>query len=249
LIPQRRPTSITVSLYFYRSIAQIVGCALTCTYATDKLASLSLLLIFRPILQESAMRYRPLRVRSLIAVLIVFVAVGACRKRPPETPPPPVATTPPIVKPDPPPPAPPPPTQPPSVPSPVVPSEDEIFARMTLDQLNASKPLAPVYFDLDRADLTDAGRDALQKNAAWMKRWMSTKVTIEGHADNRGTNEYNLALGERRAAAVRDYMASLGIAADRMSIVSKGEEQPACTQDTESCWQENRRGFFVITAK
>jgi peptidoglycan-associated lipoprotein len=82
-----------------------------------------------------------------------------------------------------------------------------------------------------------------------MKRWTSTKVTIEGHADNRGTNEYNLALGERRAAAVRDYMVGLGVAADRMAIVSKGEEQPICTENTESCWQQNRRGQFEVTAK
>ena len=73
--------------------------------------------------------------------------------------------------------------------------------------------------------------------------------TIEGHADSRGTNEYNLALGDRRAAAVRDYLASLGVAADRMLGVSRGEETPQCTEEEEACWQRNRRGHFVFTAK
>jgi peptidoglycan-associated lipoprotein len=72
---------------------------------------------------------------------------------------------------------------------------------------------------------------------------------VEGHADSRGTNEYNLALAERRAAASRDYLVSLGIPADRVTIVSKGEEQPFCTEETESCWQQNRRGHFLFTAK
>jgi peptidoglycan-associated lipoprotein len=72
---------------------------------------------------------------------------------------------------------------------------------------------------------------------------------IEGHADSRGTNEYNLALGERRADAVRDYLVSLGVSTDRMSILSKGEEQPFCREETEACWPQNRRGHFVVTAR
>ena len=82
-----------------------------------------------------------------------------------------------------------------------------------------------------------------------MKRWPTTKVMVEGHADTRGTAEYNLALGERRAAAVRDYLVSLGVAADRITIVSKGKEAPFCSEETEACWQQNRRGHFLITAK
>ena len=82
-----------------------------------------------------------------------------------------------------------------------------------------------------------------------MKKWTTTKVMVEGHADNRGTNEYNLALGERRADAVRDYLVSLGVATDRITIVSKGEEQPFCSEETEACWQQNRRGHFILTAK
>jgi peptidoglycan-associated lipoprotein len=82
-----------------------------------------------------------------------------------------------------------------------------------------------------------------------MKRRMSTKILVEGHCDSRGTNEYNLALGERRADAVRDYLVSLGVGTDRVTIVSKGEEQPFCGDETESCWQQNRRGHFIFTAK
>lgn len=124
-----------------------------------------------------------------------------------------------------------------------------MFASKTLDQLNAEKPLTDVYFDLDSTQLRDEARASLQKDSEWMKRWTSTKVMIEGHADSRGTNEYNLALGERRASAARDYLVGLGLPMDRMTIVSKGEEQPFCNEENESCWQQNRRGHFIITAK
>jgi peptidoglycan-associated lipoprotein len=120
---------------------------------------------------------------------------------------------------------------------------------MTLGELNEKNPLEDVFFAYDKAELSDAARASLQKNATWLQRWVSTRVTIEGHADSRGTNEYNLALGERRAASVRDYLVSLGISASRVSIVSKGEEQPVCTDEVETCWQQNRRGRFVFTAK
>ena len=89
----------------------------------------------------------------------------------------------------------------------------------------------------------------LQKNADYLRRWPSVRTTIEGHADSRGTNEYNLALGERRANSVREYLAGLGIGGNRLLSVSKGEETPVCTQEEESCWARNRRGTFVITAK
>jgi peptidoglycan-associated lipoprotein len=124
-----------------------------------------------------------------------------------------------------------------------------VFRSKTLEQLNAEKPLADTFFGLDETSLDDAARAAVQKNVEWLKRWTTTKVMVEGHADARGTNEYNLALGERRADAVRDYLVSLGISADRVTIVSKGEETPFCAENTESCWQQNRRGHFIITAK
>jgi peptidoglycan-associated lipoprotein len=120
---------------------------------------------------------------------------------------------------------------------------------MTLDQLNQQRPLEDVTFDYDKAELSDRARASLQKNSDYMKKWMSIRVTVEGHADSRGTSEYNLALGERRATAVRDYLVSLGIATTRINMVSLGEEQPVCREEAESCWVQNRRGHFVITAK
>jgi peptidoglycan-associated lipoprotein len=158
---------------------------------------------------------------------------------PAPAPPPPAPTTPP----------PPPPPGPAPTPTATPPSEDEVFKNKTLDQLNAEKPLGDVYFAYDSTELTAEARSIMQKDVDWMKKWTSTKAMVEGHADSRGTNEYNLALGERRADAVRSYMVSLGVPVDRMTIVSKGEEQPVCTQETETCWQQNRRGHFIVTAK
>jgi len=106
-----------------------------------------------------------------------------------------------------------------------------------------------VGFDYDMSSIREDQRPVLQRNADYMRRWMSIKVTVEGHADARGTNEYNLALGERRAAAVKDYLTSLGIGGDRILAISKGEEEPLCREMTEPCYAMNRRGHFIITAK
>ena len=179
-------------------------------------------------------------------VLAVSLTAGACAKKAPE-PPPPGPTPPPVEATKPKPPPPPPPAPPAE--KPPAPTEDEIFAKKTLQQLNDEKPLDDVFFGYDSTDITEEGRASLQKNLQWLNRWTSTKIMIEGHADARGTNEYNLALAERRADAVRDYLAGLGLSADRMTIVSKGEEQPFCAEDSESCWQQNRRGHFIFTAK
>jgi peptidoglycan-associated lipoprotein len=184
----------------------------------------------------------------LTTMVLLAVFVTACAKRVPPPPPPPPPEPP--AAPAPPPPPPPPPAPKPAPPPPPAPlSEDELFARKSLDQLNAEMPLGDVNFDYDQSTIRDDQRGILQKNADWMRRWTTTRISIEGHADARGTNEYNLALGDRRARAVMTYMASLGIAADRMVVVSKGEESPVCTEMTEACFARNRRGHFVITAK
>ena len=128
-------------------------------------------------------------------------------------------------------------------------AEAEICAKMTLPELNAQRPLGDVFFDYDKADLSETARGTLQKNAAWLGKWTTTRISVEGHADSRGTSEYNLALGERRAASVRDYLTSLKVPADRIAIVSMGEEQPTCREEAEACFSQNRRGHFVITAK
>ena len=128
-------------------------------------------------------------------------------------------------------------------------TEDQIFANKSLEQLNAEKPLGEVFFDLDESSIRDDARPVLQRNADWMKRWTSTQVTVEGHCDSRGSAEYNLALGTRRATSVKDYLVNLGVPANRITVVTKGKEQPVCTEENESCWQQNRRGHFIITAK
>ena len=179
-----------------------------------------------------------------VTVLSIAVAAGACGKKKAA-----VAPTPPVMKPPDTTPKPPPPPPPPPAETPRPPTEEEIFAKMTLDQLNAKGLLGDVFFGYDSTELTAEGRGTVQKNADYLKRWATTKIMVEGHADSRGTNEYNLALGEKRADVTRDYLVSLGIPNDRVTVVSKGEEQPACSEEAESCWQRNRRGKFVFTAK
>jgi len=186
-----------------------------------------------------------------VTVLVAAIVIGCAQKTPPPSPPPPAPPPPPTAPPPPPPPPqqpPPPPAQPPSQPPRPL-TEDEIFSRKTLAQLNAETPLAAVLFDYNQFNVRDDQRAVLQRNADYMRRWTSVRVTIEGHADQRGTSEYNQALGQRRANAVREYLAGLGLATDRMIVVSKGEEEPVCRDDTEACHARDRRGQFVIIAK
>ena len=105
-----------------------------------------------------------------------------------------------------------------------------------------------VHFDYDQYSLTDEDKTTLQRQSAWLQKYPAVRVTIEGHCDERGTREYNLALGARRANAVKEYLASLGVAAARLDTVSYGKERPVCTQSDESCWAQNRRGVTTITA-
>src|SRR4051794_28186707 len=149
------------------------------------------------------------------------------------------------------------PTRPPAPPEPArepvsVPAEpvrDDAISSASLDDLNKNSPLKPVYFELDSSDLSAANQKALDDNAALLKRYTSWAVTIEGHCDERGTAEYNLALGERRAIAARAYLVSLGIAADRLRTVSYGKEFPFDPGHDESAFAKNRRAHFVITSK
>jgi peptidoglycan-associated lipoprotein len=180
-------------------------------------------------------------------VLVVTLAAAACGKKAPENKPPSPAAPPMTeTKPNTPPPPPPAPADKPTT---AAPTEDELFAKETLIQLNERKPLGPVLFAYDSVSLDETARGLLQKHMEFLKRWPTTKIVVEGHADSRGTNEYNLALAENRADAVRDYLVSLGLPNDRVTVVSKGEEQPFCQEESESCWQQNRVGYFIFTAK
>jgi peptidoglycan-associated lipoprotein len=106
--------------------------------------------------------------------------------------------------------------------------------------------LKDVFYEFDRYDLSADARATLRANADWLKSNPSARVEIEGHCDERGTNEYNLALGAKRAQAAREFLTSLGIPADRLSTISYGEEIPVCREPTEDCWTKNRRARFVI---
>jgi peptidoglycan-associated lipoprotein len=188
------------------------------------------------------------RLASVLGLsLVLAVAAAGCHKKVPPPapaappPPPPAAPVTPPPPPRPPAPAPPPPAR--------TLTEEEIFAAKTVDQLNAERPLDDVYFDLDKSEIRDDAKPRLQKDADWMKKWTSTQVSVEGHCDSRGSAEYNLALGSRRANAVKEYLTNLGVPAGRLTVVSKGKEQPVCSENGESCWQQNRRGHHVVTAK
>jgi len=106
-----------------------------------------------------------------------------------------------------------------------------------------------VYFAFDESALTDDSRGKLSRNADLLKAQTRLNLTIEGHCDERGTSEYNLALGERRASAVKSYLGSLGVGVDRMRTLSYGSERPVCTEHEESCWSQNRRAHMVITGR
>jgi len=126
---------------------------------------------------------------------------------------------------------------------------DDDIANRTLDDLNRDSPLRPALFALDSADLDDQGRQVVSGNADILKKFSTWLVTIEGHCDERGTAEYNLALGERRAVAVKTYLVSLGIAPNRIRTVSYGKEFPFDQGHGESSWTQNRRAHFVITGR
>lgn len=129
------------------------------------------------------------------------------------------------------------------------PVRDDSLTSSSLDDLNRNSPLKPVFFALDSSDIDPTAKAALDENAAVLKQHPTWAVTVEGHCDERGTAEYNLALGDRRAAAAVAYLRSLGIGADRMKTVSYGKEFPFDAGHDDAAWAKNRRAHFVITAK
>jgi len=106
--------------------------------------------------------------------------------------------------------------------------------------------LKDIHFDFDKSDIRSPDQAILDQNVAWLKTNANAKVLIEGHCDERGTSEYNLALGERRATATREYLTSAGVPAGRITTVTYGKERPQCAEHTEECWAQNRRAHFLV---
>jgi len=183
----------------------------------------------------------------VFTVVLALALVGACAKRQP-----------PVAKPIPPPGStgsesgrPPAPPEPISEPRPVPPesmAEDPISSR-DIGDINKNSPFQPVFFALDSSDVEGAAQQALNANAEILKKYPTWVITVEGHADERGTAEYNLALGERRAMAARTYLVSLGVSGDRLRTVSYGKEFPFDPGHDEAAWAKNRRAQFVLTSK
>ena len=188
--------------------------------------------------------------RSAVSILLMLgLTAAACGKKAPPVsrplppPPPTTASTNPGR-----PPAPPEPVAEPTI-VPPEPVANDSISSASLDDLNRSSPLKPAFFEYDSAELAPPAQAALTENAAVLKRYPSWTITIEGHCDERGTAEYNLALGERRAVAARTYLVSLGIPADRLRTVSYGKEFPFDSGHDDPAYAKNRRAHFVITAK
>ncbi|MEP6993807.1 MAG: peptidoglycan-associated lipoprotein Pal [Acidobacteriota bacterium] len=177
-----------------------------------------------------------------IAAMAMLTVSTACKKKQPTTAQdarPPVSTGPSAGETN---------VPPPSTKAPGKDVEAEVLS-MDIAALNKKGYLSDAFFDYDQADLREDARSALAANAEWLKKYPTVQVLMEGHCDDRGTAAYNLSLGERRANAAKDYMASLGVDGSRLRTVSYGKERPFCNDSSESCWQQNRRAHFVISAK
>jgi peptidoglycan-associated lipoprotein len=189
---------------------------------------------------------------AVVALSLALLVAGCGKKKPPvaaPTPPPqviqdtPAVTTPPSTRP-------PDPPAPPRMPDPVpstLPSDD--ISAKSVDEINKAQVLKPIFFALDSDQIDAAGQQVLIENAAALRKYATWTITIEGHTDERGTPEYNLALGERRALSTKTALAALGISADRVKTVSYGKEFPFDPAHDEAAFSKNRRAHFVVTAK
>ena len=187
------------------------------------------------------------RTAILVFLLVVTTVAAACAKKQPPVarpiPPPPPGPTTVTPPPEPPTPAPEPTTVPPE------PVAEDAIASGSIDDINRNSPMRPVFYGFDLSEVDAEGQRVLQANAEVLRKYSTWQISIEGHCDERGTAEYNLALGERRAVAARNYLVSLGISADRVKTVSYGKEFPFDPGHDEGAWAKNRRAHFVVTAK
>jgi peptidoglycan-associated lipoprotein len=145
----------------------------------------------------------------------------------------------------------PPPAPPPSAPRDVVEQQDDyaMLRMKSADEIDRMGLLSDVRFEFDSAEIREADRSVIAKNAEVLKKFDFLRITVEGHCDERGTVEYNLALGDKRARAVNDYLVSLGVPAERLKTVSYGKEVPVCQEASEDCWARNRRAKSTVTGK
>jgi peptidoglycan-associated lipoprotein len=180
-----------------------------------------------------------LRKSAFVGILVAVAAVAGCKSTPKQQ-----AAAPAPAAPAQPPPA---PAPPPSETTQL--SEYDRIKGMAVDEIERMGLLGEIHFDYDKSDIREGDRQVLAKNAEVLKKFDFLKITVEGHADERGSVEYNLALGERRAKAAYDYLLSLGVPADRMKSISYGKEVPLCQQNSEDCWARNRRAHFTVSGK
>lgn len=180
-----------------------------------------------------------MRQSTFVLALLAAMALVACGGNPPPEPPPP------------PPPAPtPPPPAPTPEPTPIPqPSEYDRIKMSSIDEIERMGLFDEIHFDFDKSDIRPGDAQILEKNAGVLKKFDYLRITLEGHCDERGTVDYNLALGERRAKAAYDYLESLGVPVERMKTVSYGKEVPLCQESTEDCWASNRRAHLTVTGK
>ncbi|MEM7828515.1 MAG: peptidoglycan-associated lipoprotein Pal [Candidatus Aenigmatarchaeota archaeon] len=174
-----------------------------------------------------------------IIVLIAFIIAGCAREQVVKKE---EVTPPPAAKPE---------VAPPPAPEKPAPQVEAKPVEEKVAKVEEAKPvkLEPIYFDFDKYNIRDDMRKIIDANAQILKQNPNLKIRIEGNCDERGTNEYNMTLGEKRARSAKDYLVTMGVSADRIEIISYGEEKPVCTEHNEECWWKNRRADFVIIGK
>lgn len=176
----------------------------------------------------------------MLVSLLIFGFTFSCRKKVEEAPPAPpqVKEQPKVER-----------VEEPAPPKEPVLTEEEIFMRKSLEEINREAPLRMIHFDFDEYFIREDAKPVLESNAAWLNKFKTAQILIEGHCDERGTEEYNLALGEKRAKSTFDYLVSLGISPSRLKTISYGKSQPLDMGHTEASWDKNRRAQFTIIAK